>query len=103
MHPHIGVDIIRPIHSLHDVIPLILHHHEWWNGKGYPDGLKDEAIPIGARIVAIADVYEALTSKRPYHRAYSKKEAISIIKKNSGTQFDPKIVKVFLDILKHKK
>lgn len=99
-HPHIGADIIRPIHFLRDIIPVILHHHEWWNGKGYPHRLKKEAIPIGARIVAIADVYQALTSDRPYHKAYSKEEALKIIKSGSGTQFDPKIVNAFLEILK---
>jgi HD-GYP domain-containing protein (c-di-GMP phosphodiesterase class II) len=83
-----------------DIIPLILHHHERWDGKGYPSGLKQEEIPVGARIVAIADVYQALTSARPYHRAYSKREAIRIIKKGAGTQFDPAIVNVFLRILK---
>lgn len=99
-HPHIGADIIRPIHFLRDIIPVILHHHEWWNGKGYPHRLKKEAIPIGARIVAIADVYQALTSDRPYHKAYSREEAIKMIKSGSGTQFDPKIVDAFLEILK---
>lgn len=99
-HPHIGVDIIRPIHFLRDIIPVILHHHEWWNGKGYPHKLKKEAIPIGARIVAIADVYQALTSDRPYHKAYPREEAVKMIKSGSGTQFDPKIVSAFLEILK---
>lgn len=98
-HPQIGVDIIRPLHFLHDIIPSIRHHHEWWNGNGYPDRLKKETIPLGARIVAIADVYQALTSDRPYHKAYSKEEAVRIIKDGSGTQFDPKIVDTFLAVL----
>lgn len=98
-HPQIGVDIIRPIHFLRDIIPVILHHHEWWNGKGYPGRIKKEAIPIGARIVAIADVYQALTSDRPYHKAYPKEKAVNIIKNGSGTQFDPRIVDTFLGIL----
>ncbi len=102
-HPQIGADIIRPIQSLHDIIPLILYHHEHWDGKGYPNSLKGEEIPIGARIVAIADVYQALTSKRPYRKAYPKKEAIKIIKNNSGSQFDPRIVQAFLKILKSNK
>lgn len=98
-HPQIGADIIRPIHFLHNIIPFMLYHHERWDGKGYPDGLKGERIPLGARIVAIADVYQALTSKRPYRQAYSKEEAIKIIKEASGSQFDPKIVELFIKIL----
>ncbi|MCX5692816.1 MAG: diguanylate cyclase [Candidatus Omnitrophica bacterium] len=102
-HPKIGVDIIRPIQSFHNLLPLILYHHERWDGKGYPFGLKEEEIPIGARIIAIADVYEALISDRPYRKALSKKEALRIIKENSGTQFDPKVASVLIDVLKKKK
>ncbi len=98
-HPQIGADIIRPIHFMHDIIPLILYHHERYDGKGYLNGLKGEQIPIGARIIAVADVYQALTSNRPYRKAYSKKEAIEMIKNGAGTQFDPHIVDVFLGIL----
>ena len=99
-HPQIGVDIIRPIHALHDVIPLILGHHEHWDGKkGYPHGLKGKEIPIGARIIAVADGYQALTSERPYRKAFSKDEAIEIIKESSGTVYDPEIVKIFLKIV----
>ncbi len=98
-HPQIGVDIIRPIQSLRPIIPFMLFHHERWDGKGYPYGLKKENIPLGARIIAIADVYEALVSNRPYRRAYPKARAIKIIREGSGTQFDPDIVKIFLKIL----
>lgn len=98
-HPQIGADIIRPIHFMHDIIPLILYHHERYDGKGYLNGLKGEQIPIGARIIAVADVYQALTSNRPYRKAYSKKEAMEMIKNGAGTQFDPHIVDVFLGIL----
>lgn len=99
-HPQIGVDIIRPIHFLHPVIPYVLHHHEKWNGTGYPYGLKQDGIPLGARIVAIADVYQALISDRPYRKAYSKAEAVNIIKEEAGILFDPTIVSIFLEILK---
>ncbi|MFA5146189.1 MAG: PAS domain S-box protein [Candidatus Omnitrophota bacterium] len=102
-HPQIGVDILRPIHFMHDIIPLILYHHERWDGKGYPAGLKGEEIPIGARIIAIADVYQALTSDRPYRKAFPEAKALKMIKDGSGTQFDPDIVKAFLKILKYKK
>jgi diguanylate cyclase (GGDEF)-like protein/putative nucleotidyltransferase with HDIG domain len=102
-HPQIGVDIIRPIKFLHSIIPIILSHHERWDGKGYPHGLKKEEIPIGARVVAIADVYQALTSNRPYRKAYSQEEALKIIKQGAGTQFDPDVVTKFLRIIQQKK
>jgi len=102
-HPQIGADIIRPIHSLHDVIPFMLYHHEWWNGKGYPRGLKGEEIPLGARIVSIADAYQALTSNRPYRKAFAKKKALEIIKKEAGIKFDPKVIDVFIKIVERKK
>lgn len=101
-HPQIAADIMRPIHFLHDTIPLVFYHHERWDGKGYVSSLKGEEIPIGARIIAIADVFQALTSNRPYRKAYPKNEAIKIVKNGSGTQFDPKIVDVFLRVLKQK-
>lgn len=102
-HPKIAADILRPIHVLNTIIPFILYHHERWDGKGYPNKLRGEEIPLGARIVAIADVYQALTSKRPYRKAFSKEKAIAIIKEASGTQFDPRIVSIFLDIVKRDK
>ncbi|MFA5350885.1 MAG: PAS domain S-box protein [Candidatus Omnitrophota bacterium] len=102
-HPQIGADIIRPIQFLHALIPFIFYHHERWDGKGYPSGIKGEDIPIGARIIAIADVYQALISDRPYHKAFTKAKAIDMIKKASGTQFDPRIVSNFLTVIKKEK
>jgi len=102
-HPQIGVDIIRPIKFLHNIIPTMLYHHERWDGKGYPGGLKGEEIPIGARIVAISDVYQALISNRPYRKRFSKEEALKLIKNGSGTQFDPVVVAKFLQIINQKK
>ncbi len=102
-HPRIAADILRPIHVLNAIIPFILYHHERWDGKGYPNRLKGEDIPLGARIVAIADVYQALISKRPYRKAFSKSKALELIKEASGTQFDPRIVSVFLEIIKKEK
>lgn len=98
-HPQIGVDIIRPVHFLHPIIPFVLHHHERWDGKGYPYGLKEETIPLGARIVAIADVYQALISDRPYRRAYTPAQALEIIQSESGVLFEPGIVDIFVKIL----
>jgi len=102
-HPQIGADIIRPIQFLHALIPFIFYHHERWDGKGYPSGIRGEDIPIGARIIAIADVYQALTSDRPYHKAFTKAKAIDMIKKSSGTKFDPRIVTNFLAVIKKEK
>lgn len=99
-HPQLGVDIIRPIQFLHAIIPLIFYHHERWDGRGYPTGLRAEDIPIGARIIAIADVYQALISDRPYRKAFPKNEVLKIMKEGAGTQFDPQLINVFLKILK---
>lgn len=98
-HPWTAAEILREIHALRGAIPAILYHHERYDGQGYPLGLKGEEIPLSARIVAISDVYQALVSDRPYRKAYSKKRAIEIIKKEIGTHFDPKIGKIFLKVI----
>lgn len=94
---------MRSIYFFHALIPFILHQHERWDGNGYPYGLKGEEIPLGAWIIALADTYEALTSDRRYRKACSQKEAIAKIKKVSGTQLDPEIVKIFIEIIKKEK
>lgn len=99
-HPAIAAEILREIHGLRGAIPAILYHHERYDGKGYPLGLKGDDIPLNARIVAVADVYQALISDRPYRKAYVKKKALEIIKSEAGKQFDPKIVRMFLRIIK---
>ncbi|MFQ5901287.1 MAG: HD domain-containing phosphohydrolase [Thermodesulfobacteriota bacterium] len=98
-HPEKGAELIKAIKFLQPVIPIILHHHEKWNGEGYPDGLKGGKIPIGARIICILDAYDAMTSDRPYKRARGREWAISELKRFSGKQFDPQVVKAFLEIL----
>ncbi|MBI4844890.1 MAG: HD domain-containing protein [Candidatus Omnitrophica bacterium] len=98
-HPQIGADILRPIHLFHALIPLVLHHHERWDGKGYPYGLRGEDIPLGARIIALADTYEALTSDRRYRKACANNIAVQKIQQVSGTQFDPEIVELFLKVI----
>ena len=75
---------------------IATYHHEWWNGNGYPKGLKEDKIPLSARIMAIVDVYDALISERCYKKAMSPDEAFKIIEEESGTHFDPELVKVFL-------
>ena len=102
-HPQIGAEIIRPIHFLNGIIPIILYHHERFDGLGYSAGLRAEEIPLGARIIAVVDVYQALTADRPYRKAYNRKEALEIISEGSGTQFDPKIVEIFIAIMRGKK
>jgi putative nucleotidyltransferase with HDIG domain len=99
-HPIIGENIIQPVELLQSIRPLIRHHHEWYNGKGYPDGLSGEDIPLDARILAIADAYDAMKSDRPYRKALTEETAIQELKRGSGTQFEPKLVEVFLEILK---
>jgi len=99
-HPVLGAEIIRPLIFLSDVALMIRQDHERWDGKGYPDGLKGDEIVLGARIIALADAYDAMVSGRPYAKAKTKAEAIEEIKKNSGTQFDPAVVEVFLKAIK---
>lgn len=101
-HPEIGENIIEPIEFLQPVRSLLRHHHEWYNGMGYPDGLKGEDISIAARILAIADAFDAMQAERPYRKAYSKQKALEEIKKCSGTQFDPDIVDVFVKVFRKK-
>ncbi len=98
-HVLIGSRIARSSVELGTVADLILHHHEWWNGKGYPRGLAGREIPIECRIIAVADAYDAMTNDRPYRKKMSSQRAICEIKRFSGTQFDPQVVDVFLDVM----
>lgn len=95
-HARVGAEILSSIRFPYPVVPIVRHHHENWDGSGYPDGLKGTDIPIGARILAVADCYDALTSDRPYRRRMSEEEAISIILERRGTMYDPLIVDTFL-------
>jgi len=99
-HPDIGEALISPIDFLENVTSLIKYHHERWDGKGYPEGLKGDEIPLGARIISIADSFDSMTSTRPYRKALTKKEAMDELIRQRGKQFDPKIVDIFLDVLK---
>ena len=98
-HSTIGAEIIKQINSLSDASKIVYHHHERYDGEGYPDGLKGESIPLGSRIIAVIDAYDAMTSRRPYREALSKEEAIMELKKHAGTQFDRKVVEAFLKVL----
>ena len=99
-HPTIGNKIISPVTFLAPVAPMVLYHQEWYDGNGYPEGLSGEEIPLGSRIVAVIDAYDAMTSDRPYRKALPKEYAISELRKGAGTQFDPGVVDVFVGILK---
>lgn len=98
LHPIMSEMILKPITEFRNVLPTIRHHHEWYNGKGYPDGKSGTHIPVEARVLQVADCYNAMTTDRPYRKAMSPQKAIGIIKEMSGKQFDPKIVKVFSEM-----
>lgn len=98
-HPSRGAQILQQISSLRPITPIILHHHERYDGTGYPSRLKGEEIPIGARIVSVVDSFTAMMSRRPYRRQRTLNEAVREIRANSGTQFDPKVVDSFLKVI----
>ncbi len=91
---------MKPLEILEPAVPIILHHHERYDGTGYPKGLKKEAIPLGARILAVANAFEAMVCDRPYRKAVSVEEAAKEIASHAGTQFDPKVVQAFLSLVR---
>ena len=97
-HPRIGQVILEQATSLRDAVPIILHHHERFGGAGYPYGLRGHEIPLGARIVAIADAYDAMIQDRPYKKKISHEAAVEELRRHAGTQFDPELVEIFCDI-----
>jgi HD-GYP domain-containing protein (c-di-GMP phosphodiesterase class II) len=99
-HPLKGVQLLRPLQFLKPAIPIILHHHERYDGKGYPSKLKGNTIPLGARVMSVADAFEAMIYGRPYRQRLKINCAIKEIKSKSGTQFDPKVVEAFLKAIK---
>jgi len=99
MHPVVGSGIVEQIGFFDDLAPVILHHHERYDGKGYPSKLKKEKIPLGARILSVVDAYESMVSDRPYRKALSYKKIRQELLEGAGTQFDPNIVKIFLKTL----
>jgi len=98
-HPAASEKICSAIATLNTIRTFIRHHHERYDGGGYPDGLKGSDIPVGARIIAVADAYDALTSNRPYRRAYLPAEAMVIMRENAGTQWDPELVNLFCQMV----
>jgi putative nucleotidyltransferase with HDIG domain len=98
-HPQFAYEMIQPIKYLRQSLDIPYCHHEKWDGTGYPRGLSGEQIPLAARIFAIADVWDAITSERPYRKAWTKKKALAYIKEQNGKQFDPKVVEEFLKMI----
>lgn len=102
LHSSKGEELILGIRSLESVRPIIRHHHERWDGSGYPDQLKGEAIPLGARIISVVDVYDALHTRRPYKPALSHPEAIAVLSRETDAGYwDPRVVQTFLDVLRN--
>jgi len=97
-HPEVGARILAPIRAYEKIIPIVAQHHEWFDGSGYPNGLSGNEISFGARILSVADVYDALISDRPYRRGWEKTRVLNFLKEKAGSQFDPTIVEALLNI-----
>ncbi len=100
MHPEIGARILGFVEEMHGVIPGVLYHHERFDGTGYPEGLKGDEIPLQAKIIAVADAYDALTTERPYKKALDRDEAIEEVRRSCGSHFDPSIAGPFCELMK---
>jgi HD-GYP domain-containing protein (c-di-GMP phosphodiesterase class II) len=98
-HPVAAVGIIQEVSYFEDILAIIESHHEWYNGKGYPKKLKGDEIPLGARIIAVADAYDAMTCPRPYRSRLSNEEAVQALKKGAAAQWDPRVVEALFKIL----
>src|SRR5262249_4888774 len=99
IHPQIGAEIIATVPFPYPVAPLILSHHERWDGKGYPHGTSGEQIPLGARILTIVDYFDAVTTERPYHKALSHEAAVALLQREAGLALDPALVDLFVELL----
>jgi len=99
-HPLLAVKILRPVITDEDILEMIRHHHESWDGNGYPDGIKGEEISLGARIMQVCDTFDAITSNRPYRKARPKEIAFEELIRCSESQFDPDIIRTFFEIPK---
>jgi putative nucleotidyltransferase with HDIG domain len=102
LHPVYSANILEPLEDMNHLIKLVRHHHERFDGTGYPDQLAGEEIILGARILCVADAFDAMLSERPYSKSMSVNDAIAELEHCSGTQFDPKIVKAFIEVIKGK-
>lgn len=97
-HPRAGAELVLPIRSAHAALPYVLFHHERWDGKGYPSGIRGPAIPLEARLLAVTDAFDAMTSSRPYRKALTSERALAELGACAGSQFDPEIAALFLDV-----
>ena len=97
-HPKLGARILLRVAAFRAAIPYVLYHHERWDGNGYPSGRAGEQIPLEARVLAVADAYDAMTSDRPYRRPLDHQAAVAEVARCSGTQFDPEVVRIFLEL-----
>jgi len=102
-HPEIGTNILKNVDAFHILLPSILHHHERYDGKGYPRNLSGELIPLNGRIIAVADAFDAMTTNRPYRTSLTLETALNEIEKNKGQQFDPYIATIFIELMNEKK
>ena len=97
-HPHAGAELVLPIRAARCALPYVLFHHERWDGTGYPSRISGRAIPVEARILAVTDAFDAMTSPRPYRQALSPEHALAEIERCSGSQFDPQVAALFLEL-----
>ena len=97
-HPSAGAELVRPLRGAREALPYVLFHHEHWDGKGYPSRLQGHAIPVEARLLGVADAFDAMTSPRPYRRALTPERALLELCSCAGTQFDPELTELFVDL-----
>jgi HD-GYP domain-containing protein (c-di-GMP phosphodiesterase class II) len=98
VHPSAGARVVAAIEAARDALPCVLHHHERWDGRGYPHGLRGEEIPLEARLLAIADAFDAMTTNRPYRRAIASTQALAELERCAGSQFDPDLTRLFVEV-----
>ena len=101
-HAEKGEKIIAPLRTFKDLREIVRHHQEWYDGSGYPDGVKGDQISLSARILTVVDVYDALITARSYRPAFAREEVLKMMSAESGTHFDPQVLSVFFDLIKEK-
>ena len=99
-HPVIGYNLLKPLKTLRDILPAILHHHERWDGSGYPRGLKGPSIPLSARVIGIVDCFDAVTTDRPYRKAMTREQAVELLKEDCRAGWDPEVLEALLEIIR---